>query len=505
MLTLFPKAKTDAASAAAPASALPERAAAVTPSAPHVAETAVSAQAETPAAESAMPQSAAPSAPIEILAEISLIKPAGAEPTPALIDPQARVTASLTPEPVEAPPAPAATTTGEPLDIGEWETASASESEPLLATKPEIVFEAFSSALHAHDSYVPKSSSQPVAGSAEESLRSAEVSNAAAPEAPEPASQTAAAEPMAESVAEALSAPAEPALATSTSAPLVETPEDLLAALAIETPEEPVPAREPAAAPLSSGVDPALREALASKKTKAKGSFFVLPRIPEPEAMEDAGEVDAYCSAAAQSHLDAIDDTFVAHAELLLKGRERGRALDIGTGPGQIVLKLGYHLSRWKFVGLDRSQRMIAKANQALATAPELAGRIGFVVADGNKLDFPDHSFDLVMCNSVLHHLEDPQKLFSEMARLLKPGGALLLRDLVRPARLGFGHHVRKHGKHYSGEMKRLYVASLHAAYTEQELQRLIEASALRGHVKVFRHRNTHIGFARAVSSATKK
>src|SRR5580698_3649057 len=104
MLTLFPKAKTDAASAAAPASALPERAAAVTPSAPHVAETAVSAQAETPAAESAMPQSAAPSAPIEILAEISLIKPAGAEPTPALIDPQARVTASLTPEPVEAPP-----------------------------------------------------------------------------------------------------------------------------------------------------------------------------------------------------------------------------------------------------------------------------------------------------------------------------------------------------------------------------------------------------------------
>jgi ubiquinone/menaquinone biosynthesis C-methylase UbiE len=169
------------------------------------------------------------------------------------------------------------------------------------------------------------------------------------------------------------------------------------------------------------------------------------------------------------------------------------------------VLKLGYHLSRWKFVGLDRSQRMIAKANQALATAPELAGRIGFMVADGNKLDFPDHSFDLVMCNSVLHHLEDPQKLFSEMARLLKPGGALLLRDLVRPARLGFGHHVRKHGKHYSGEMKRLYVASLHAAYTEQELQRLIEASALRGHVKVFRHRNTHIGFARAVSSATKK
>lgn len=241
-----------------------------------------------------------------------------------------------------------------------------------------------------------------------------------------------------------------------------------------------------------------------AKAKRPKGiGFFELVRVPEPEAMEDSGEVEAYASAAAQAHLDAIDDTFVAHAQLLLKGRERGRALDIGTGPGQIVMKLGARLTRWKFVGVDRSAAMIEKARENLAGAAELAGRVEFRVADGNSLDFPDGTFDLVFCNSVLHHLAEPQNLFSEMARLVKPGGAILLRDLRRPSRFGFGFHVRKHGKHYGGEMRRLYVASVHAAYTEEELQKMVAASALRD-VCVFRHGKTHIGFDRAIGNPSR-
>src|SRR5215831_3126103 len=238
---------------------------------------------------------------------------------------------------------------------------------------------------------------------------------------------------------------------------------------------------------------------LPTEVKRQKGSFFVLPRVPEPEVMDDSAEVAAYSSAAAQSYLDALDDTFVAHAQLLLKGRERGRALDIGTGPGQIVMKLGYRLTRWKFVGVDRSPAMIEKARESLQTAPELAGRVEFLVADGNQLDFADAAFDLVVCNSVLHHLAEPQKVLAEIARLAKPNGAILLRDLRRPSRLAFGGHIRRHGKHYAGDMKRLYVASVRAAYTEDELQALLDASSLRG-LSIFRHGKTHIGFARPSS-----
>jgi ubiquinone/menaquinone biosynthesis C-methylase UbiE len=226
-------------------------------------------------------------------------------------------------------------------------------------------------------------------------------------------------------------------------------------------------------------------------------AFLDLPRVPEPEVMDDPGEVEAYSSAAAEAHLDAIDHTFIEHAVRLVRGCEMGRALDIGTGPGRIVIRLAHRLPGWKFTGVDRSWGMIAQARASLA-APggELSGRVGFEQADGNRLPFPDQSFELVMCNSVLHHLAEPQKLFSEMARLAAANGAILLRDLRRPGRLALPLHLRWHGRNYSGEMLRLYGDSVRAAYTAAELERMLEASAILG-ARVFRHHSTHIGLER--------
>ena len=213
--------------------------------------------------------------------------------------------------------------------------------------------------------------------------------------------------------------------------------------------------------------------------------------------MDDSGEVEAYASAAAQAHLDAIDSTFVEHAARLVLQCDRGRALDIGTGPGQIVTKLARRLPRWTFTGVDRSPAMIAQARASLAAAGEALGaRVHFDVADGNRLPFPDGSFELVMCNSVLHHLAEPEKLLGEMARLAAPRAAILLRDLRRPNRLAYPVHVRWHGRNYSGEMLRLFRDSVRAAYTVPELQRMLEQSPVSG-ARVFRHRSTHIGIER--------
>lgn len=234
--------------------------------------------------------------------------------------------------------------------------------------------------------------------------------------------------------------------------------------------------------------------------TSAMG-LFDLPRIPEPEAMDDPSEVEAYSSSASQEYLERIDDTFVEHAARLLAGRDRGRALDIGTGPGQIVIKLARRLTRWKFVGVDRSPNMLAQASANLeAAGPSLAGRVEFEVADGSRLPFPDSRFDFVMCNSVLHHLEEPRRLLSEIARLAKPSGAVLLRDLRRPGRFAYPFHVRWHGRHYSGAMRKLYRDSVRAAYTIPELQNLLNASSLRGCARIFEHASTHIGLERPVA-----
>ena len=230
-------------------------------------------------------------------------------------------------------------------------------------------------------------------------------------------------------------------------------------------------------------------------------SIFELPRAPEPEVMDDSGEVEAYSSATAQAYLDRLDNTFVEHALNLLRGRERGRALDLGTGPGQIVIKLARRLTRWKFVGVDRSSNMIAEAVANLAVAGnELAGRVEFHVADASALPFPRAAFDLVLCNSVLHHMAEPAKLLAEIARVARPRGAILLRDLRRPSRLVHSLHVRWHGRHYSGKMRELYRDSVRASYTVPELQRLLDASPLRG-ARVFQHARTHIGLEIPISS----
>jgi ubiquinone/menaquinone biosynthesis C-methylase UbiE len=228
-------------------------------------------------------------------------------------------------------------------------------------------------------------------------------------------------------------------------------------------------------------------------------AFLDLPRVPEPEVMDDSGEVEAYASAAAQAHLDAIDNTFVEHALRLVRCSEQGRALDIGTGPGQIVIKLAGKLPRWGFVGVDRSPGMIAQARTNLAAVGDgVSARVQFEIADGNRLPLSDRSFDLVMCNSVLHHIAEPEKLLSEIARLVTTDGAVLLRDLRRPNRLAYPLHVRWHGRNYSGEMLRLYRDSVCAAYTEPELERMLKSARIPG-AHVFRHRATHVGLEREI------
>jgi ubiquinone/menaquinone biosynthesis C-methylase UbiE len=230
-------------------------------------------------------------------------------------------------------------------------------------------------------------------------------------------------------------------------------------------------------------------------------AFLDFPRVPEPEVMDDAGQVEAYASAAAAAHLDQIDSTLVEHAVRLVGGCNVGRALDIGTGPGQIVIKLARRLPGWKLSGVDRSPGMIGQACANLAAAGDgLGGRVAFELADGNRLPFADKSFELVMCNSVLHHLSEPANLLSEMARLVTDNGAILLRDLRRPGRLAYPLYVRWHGRNYSGEMLRLYRDSVRAAYTLPELERLLRSSAITG-AHVFQHRSTHIGVERAVKA----
>jgi ubiquinone/menaquinone biosynthesis C-methylase UbiE len=222
-------------------------------------------------------------------------------------------------------------------------------------------------------------------------------------------------------------------------------------------------------------------------------AWFLLPRVPEPEAMDSNEEVEAYSSAAAQAHLDHLDDTFVDHT--LSLGVRSGVALDVGTGPGQIPIKLARRLPQLQIVGIDLSEAMLAAARKNVAAAG-VESQVGFEMGDACRLPFPDHHFDLAMCNSLLHHVADPLATLNELARVTRPQGALLVRDLRRPSAFAFPFHVAWFGRHYQGLMKRLFTDSVRAAYTLRELEDLLGRSKIVGG-NVFRRGQSHIGIER--------
>lgn len=223
--------------------------------------------------------------------------------------------------------------------------------------------------------------------------------------------------------------------------------------------------------------------------------------------MDSDTEVEAYASAAAQSYLESIDRSFVEHIARLFAARDgvvEGQALDVGCGPGQIPIMMAKRWPGLRITGIDAAPTMIEQARRdAAAAGVDIAFEVLRLGPQGEtRLPYPDASFDLVTCNSTLHHLADPLNALDEMARVAKPGAAVLVRDLSRPLAPLYPLHVRVFGRHYSGEMRRLYEASVRAAYTIEELQDLLRRSRLNdGRSRVFKRGRTHIGIERAASS----
>jgi len=107
--------------------------------------------------------------------------------------------------------------------------------------------------------------------------------------------------------------------------------------------------------------------------------------------------------------------------------------LEVGCGTGSLTLVAGERVgSTGRVCGID-------PAPQMLAVARRKAARHGLPVEFQpgviEQLAFPDHSFDVVLSSAMMHHLPDDLKRqgLKEIARVLKPGGRLLIVDFMSP------------------------------------------------------------------------
>ncbi len=155
--------------------------------------------------------------------------------------------------------------------------------------------------------------------------------------------------------------------------------------------------------------------------------------------------------------------------------RRDARLVDLGTGPASIPILIAKHRPRWQITGVDASEAMLAIARDSIGS-PNIFLRL----ADVKSTGLPAHSFDIVLCSSVLHHMPDPLLLWTEIKRLAAPGALIMVRDLHRPAsELEAEEIVHMHASGESKLLQHEFYRSLLAAFTMEEIEAQVRDAAM--------------------------
>ncbi len=106
-------------------------------------------------------------------------------------------------------------------------------------------------------------------------------------------------------------------------------------------------------------------------------------------------------------------------------GVKKGKiAADIGAGSG--FISEGLIHKGLMVIAIDQSEAMLAEMREKFSSAEGVEYRLG----EAEKLPIPDEAVDYAFANMYIHHVKSPQKAITEMVRILKPGGKLVITDM---------------------------------------------------------------------------
>ena len=201
-----------------------------------------------------------------------------------------------------------------------------------------------------------------------------------------------------------------------------------------------------------------------------------LERILEPEVMDSPEEASDY---------DAMDHSEVNRrfVDDLLAALPSAPSppppgpldiLDLGTGTALIPIELCKRLGDCRVMAADAAVSMLELARYNVEVN-SLRERIELAHVDAKRLPFPDAMFDVVMSNSIIHHIPEPIHVLREAVRVARPGGVLFFRDLVRPKTDDeLNHLVATYTAGANEHQQRMFAESLHAALSVDEIRGLV-------------------------------
>lgn len=211
----------------------------------------------------------------------------------------------------------------------------------------------------------------------------------------------------------------------------------------------------------------------------------MIPRQLEPEIMDTREEAVDYDSMdhgeVNRVFAEDVLELVTAYQESL-GGSARQRQitiLDLGTGTALIPIEVCQRNDCLRVVATDLASEMLklAKVNRQQAG---LEHAISLERADAKNLSYSDRAFDGVISNSLVHHIPEPQSVFREIVRVVKTGGFIFIRDLLRPdSQAGLEFLVELYAAQANDRQRQLFRESLHAALSLNEVQALLEVNGL--------------------------
>jgi SAM-dependent methyltransferase len=215
-----------------------------------------------------------------------------------------------------------------------------------------------------------------------------------------------------------------------------------------------------------------------------------MERIPEPELMEDVEQAEAYARAdfedAHSRFIEAFRLTFPDHPV-------QGPVLDLGCGPGDIAFRFARAYPESVVHGLDGSRAMLDCGRKILSTLPELGGRVELLHGLLPGASLPEPTYSVVISNSLLHHLHQPEALWNAVGAHAAPGAPVFIMDLKRPKNTQEAETLVE--EYASGEplvLRRDFYNSLLAAFEPGEVVAQLKASNL-SHLQVREVSDRHL------------
>ena len=155
------------------------------------------------------------------------------------------------------------------------------------------------------------------------------------------------------------------------------------------------------------------------------------------------------------------------------------RVLDLGCGPADVTVRFARAFPGWQIDGVDGAAAMLALGRARVAAAG-LDARIALHQAVLPQDPLPGAGYQIVLSNSLLHHLHEPQVLWRALRVAAAPGAFVYVTDLRRPAdEATLRQLLDVHGAAEPAVLRRDFEASLRAAFTVAEVRRQLAKAGL--------------------------